>query len=124
MKPTNALLSNELVAWDSLIDRQRPGFYSPGDRLSGREILLAEPVRHAQRAGSVVAEDEQAVVRIEFLVRAGRYLSHGNERTAFNAGSLVFPRFADVDEFGFALPQKAGCVLHCDFVFVHEDRIR
>jgi len=45
----------------------------------------------------VVAEDEQPVVGVEFLVGAGGELAHGNQRAAFNMRGGMLPRLAHVD---------------------------
>ncbi len=67
----------------------------------------------------MMTEDEQPVVGVEFLVGAGRNLSHGDEQAALDAGGCVFPGLADVDEFGLASLKQGGGLLRLNFIAEH-----
>lgn len=59
-----------------------PGVDSASHGLCSIKALLSEPVCHTQRSCSVVAQDEQALVRIKLLMRPRRDITHGNQRTS------------------------------------------
>jgi hypothetical protein len=50
-----------------------------------------------------MAHDHDGSVRVEFCVGAGGYVTHGHEECARNAGGLVLPGFADVQQEGGVL---------------------
>jgi hypothetical protein len=112
-------MQKHLVAGNTGIDFAGPGFDAPGNRLRCIESLLAEPVGHAEGTRSVVAEDEQAVVRIEFLMGPRGYVAHRHEQAGVDFGSCIFPTLADINELGLTALQQEGCVLDLDFVVVH-----
>ncbi len=62
------------------------------------EALVAEPHGDGEGAGSVVAEDDDGGVGVELLVGAGGDFAHGHEERVGEAGGLVLPGFADVEE--------------------------
>lgn len=74
-----------------------------------------------------MAEDEQVVVGVQFLVSAAGEFAHGDEGAVGDAGSGMFPGFANVDEadFGrsfrvFAAFFEELCGCGCgDFVIQH-----
>ncbi len=70
-----------------------------------------------------MAEDGEVFFGIEFLVGAGRDVTHGHEGAGFNVGSGVFPRFADVDEAGLVFAEKSDGVGGRYFVFEHENSL-
>jgi len=57
----------------------RPGVNSAAQRLRLVESLLAQPIRDAHGAHSVMADDDDVLVWIEFLMSAGGHVSHGYE---------------------------------------------
>jgi hypothetical protein len=107
-KPLFAEIQNVCQRGTALIPRHcwidliRPRVDAAGYGLACVEALLAQPVGYAQRARSVVAEDEQAIVGVELLVGARGYISHGHEQAAVNLGGCEFPGLTHVDQF--ALP--------------------
>ncbi len=107
------------VAGEEGVGALGPGVDAAGDGLGAFEALLAEPVGDAEGAGAVVAEDEEAVVGVEFLVGAGGNLAHGDEGAALDVDGFPFPEFADVDDFGFAFVEQGFGVGGGDFVIVH-----
>ena len=90
--------SRLLVARDGGVDGAGPGVDASGEGLGVVEALVAEPHGYAERTGSVVAEDDDGGVGIEFLVGAGGDFAHGHEKGIGEAGGLVLPGFADVEE--------------------------
>ena len=72
------LFFGELVAGDLGIDLAGPGVDAAGDGLSFVEALLAEPCGYRERAGAVVAEDEDGGFFVELLVGAAGDLVHGD----------------------------------------------
>ncbi len=88
------------VPGDGRIDGAGPGVDAAAERLGKIEALIAEPHSYAQRAGSVMAEDDDRLVGIEFGMGAGGDLAHGHEERPGKAGGLKLPRFADVDKDG------------------------
>jgi hypothetical protein len=90
--------SGLLVARHCGIDGSGPGVDASGERLGVIEALVAEPHGYAQRTGSVVADDDDGCIRVEFLVGAGCYFAHGHEEGIGQVGSLELPWLADVQE--------------------------
>ena len=88
------------------------------------EALLAEPHGDVEGASAVVAEDDDGLVGVEFLVCAGGHISHGHEDGSEDGGGLGFPRFADIEQEGrgggFEL---AGESVDGDFRLKHKNRI-
>ena len=62
------------------------------------ETLVAEPHGDAEGARAVVAEDDDGGVGVELLVGTGGDFAHGHEKGIGEAGGLVLPGFADVEE--------------------------
>ena len=62
------------------------------------EALVAEPHGDRQGARAVVAENDDGNVGVEFSVGAGGDFAHGDEERVGEAGGLVLPGFADVQE--------------------------
>jgi len=56
----------------------------------------------------VVAHQDEMLFRVQFLVGAGGNVTHGHEDAAFDVGGCELPRFADVDEAGFAFFEQGG----------------
>ena len=48
----------------------------------------------------MVAHDDDGGVGIEFAVGAGGYFAHGYEEPAGDAGGLILPGFADIQQEG------------------------
>jgi hypothetical protein len=87
-----------LVAGHGGVDGAGPGVDASGERLGVFEALIAKPHGHAERAGAVVAEDDDGGVGVELLVGARGYFAHGHEESAGQAGGLVLPGLANVEE--------------------------
>lgn len=62
------------------------------------EALVAQPHRDAERTGSVVAEDDDGLIRIKLLMGARGDFAHGHEERARQAGSVELPGFTDVEK--------------------------
>jgi hypothetical protein len=116
-------VGQRLIARDAGVDFARPGFYAAGDGLRCVESLLAQPVGDAERTRAVMAQDEQAVVGVQFLVRARRYVAHRHQQAVFYMRGFVFPRLADIYQLDFAFFEEDLCVLDGDFIIVHVYRI-
>jgi hypothetical protein len=71
-----------------------------GERLSVIEALIAEPHGYREGAHSVMAEDDDVGVGIEFLIGARGDFAHGHEERVGEAGSLELPGFADIEQDG------------------------
>jgi hypothetical protein len=89
-----------LVAGNGWVDGAGPGVDAASEGLGVIEALIAEPHGYAEGAGSVVAEDYDGGVGVEFLMGARCYFSHGHKQSAGKAGGLVLPRLADIQEDG------------------------
>jgi len=95
------------------------------------KALITQPHRDAEGAGSVVAEDDDWGVGVEFGMGAGGNFSHGNEGGVGEVGGLVLPGFTDVQqERGIGLLAE-GCEGFCgnfglwhDFKDILRDGIR
>jgi hypothetical protein len=86
----------ELVAGDGGIDGSGPGVDASGQGLGVLKALIAEPHGDVERAGSVMADDDDGLVGVEFVVGAGGDFAHGNEDRVGDTGGLVLPGFAYV----------------------------
>jgi hypothetical protein len=91
-----------LVVGDGGVDLAGPGVDAPGDGLGFVEALVAEPGGYGERAGAVVAEDEDGVFFVEFFEGAGGDLVHGDECGGVDAGGVVLPGLADVEKEGWS----------------------
>ena len=72
----------------------------PRPGLGFLEALLAEPHGDVQRAGSVVADDDDRFVGIQFGVGAGGDVAHGHQQGVLDAGRVELPLLANVYEDG------------------------
>ena len=84
------------------------------------ETLIAEPLGHAEGPHAVVAEDDEVLVGVEFLIGAGGNVAHGHGDAAGDMGGLEFPWFAHIDEAGLVIAEKRCGVGGGDFVVEHE----
>jgi hypothetical protein len=87
-----------LVAGDFGVDGARPGVDATGEGLSVGETLITQPHGDTEGTGSVMAHDDDGGVGIEFGVGSGGDFSHGHEDGVCDAGCLVLPRLANVQE--------------------------
>ncbi len=71
-----------------------------------------------------MAQDEEAIFGVEFLVGAGGEFTHGNEQAGLDMGRGVLPVFAYIDELGFAFGEQCRGVLGCYFIVIHAYTIR
>src|SRR5580658_3786881 len=97
-----------LVQWHFRIHGPRPAVDSAAHGLNFFVSLLAEPVGNRQRPDAVMAHDHDVIVRVEFLVSPRRDVTHRNVLRPFDAGRLVFPGLANIEQrkcFS-ALPQR------------------
>lgn len=111
-------VTGELVAGDGWVDGARPGVDAAGEGLGLLEALVAEP--HGDREGprAVVTKDDDGGVRVELGVGAGGDFTHGHEERVGQAGRLVLPGLADVEEErGLGLLAQLGKCLCGDFWF-------
>jgi hypothetical protein len=67
------------------------------------EALLAEPNGDVEGACAVVAEHDDGLVWIEFLVGAGGDVAHGHQQGIFDVGGAELPWLADVEEDRFGI---------------------
>lgn len=95
--------SGGLVARDRRVDDLGPKVDAAFDGLRLFEPLLPKPVGDGQRAGSVMAHDDDGLLLVELVEGARGYLVHGDERAAGDVRGLVLPRLADVEEKGWML---------------------
>lgn len=71
------------------------------------EPLVAEPRCDVKRPLSVMTENDQPLIGIEFLVGARRDIAHGHVHAAVDVCGREFPRFAHVDESDFFVLEKS-----------------
>lgn len=64
------------------------------------EALGAEPQGDVERAGSVVAEDDDGLVGVELLVGTGGDVAHGHKEGSADGRGFDLPGLADVEEEG------------------------
>ncbi len=112
-----------LVAGDAGVDEAGPGVDASGDGLGLVEALLAEPCSDGERAGAVVAEDEDGGFFVELLMGAGGDLVHGDEGRGFDVSGGVFPRLANVEEEGRVFCGEEGLELGYGDFEVHEESL-
>ena len=79
------------VPKDRRIHFSGPGFDASAQRLRVLESLIAEPGSHIERSLSVVAENDEMLVGIEFLVSTARNVAHRHQQAALDAGCLNIP---------------------------------
>jgi hypothetical protein len=114
----------ELVAGDSGVDGSGPGIDAAGKGLGLVKALVAEPHSDGERARSVMAEDDDGSIGVEFLMGAEGYFAHGHEERVGQTGGLELPGFADVKQArGGGLLALLSEGLDGDFGFEHELRI-
>src|SRR5262249_9729214 len=83
------------------IDSARPGIDTSAHRLNVLEPLLAQPMRHIQRANAMMTNDNYVLIGIKFLMRARWNFAHRNIGASVDSCSLVFPRFAHIEQSKF-----------------------
>jgi len=86
-----------LVARYGGVDVARPVIDASGEGLDVLEALVAEPHGDVQGAGSVVAEDDDGLIGVKFLVSARRDLTHGHQERVGKAGGIELPWLANVE---------------------------
>lgn len=80
------------------------------------EALVAEPHGDGEGACSVVAEDYDGSVGVEFGVGAAGDVAHGHEEGVGEAGELELEGFTDVEqEWSVGLLAEFGEGFGCDF---------
>jgi hypothetical protein len=79
--------------------------------LGSVETLVSEPGGYGEGTSAVVAEDEDGVFFVELLEGAGGDLVHRDEGGGFDAGGVVFPGLADVEEEGWGGGGEEGLEL-------------
>jgi hypothetical protein len=80
------------------------------------EALVAKPHGNGEGASSVVAEDYDGSIGIEFGVGAAGDVAHGHEEGVGKAGELELEGFADVqEERCVGLLAEFGEGFGCDF---------
>src|SRR5262245_62798553 len=84
-----------LIPWDGWIDVQRPAVNSACQRLRRFDALRSQPGRYVQAPLPVMAIADHVLVQIE-LLQIRRDGTHGNQRCAFDAASVVFPLLSNV----------------------------
>ncbi len=89
--PSAALVNRHLG-----IDLPCPTIDSSAQRLHLLESLLPQPGGHIHRPHTVVANDNDMILRIEFLIETRRNIAHGDVFAAFQFGGFNLPWFAHV----------------------------
>jgi hypothetical protein len=98
-----------LIAGDGGVDGAGPGVDAAGEGLGVLEALITQPHRDAEGTGSVMAEDDDWGVGVEFGVGARGDLTHGDEGGVGEVGGLVLPGLAHVQqEWGVGLLAEGG----------------
>ena len=105
-----------LVTGDGGVNGAGPGVDASGEGLDVVEALVAQPHGYAERTGSVVAEDDDGGVGVEFVVGTGGDFAHGHQEGVGQMGGLELPGLAYVQQKrGVGLPAKFGERLGRDF---------
>jgi len=113
--PAQAICFRRKLTLAGDVSHLRDAAESPVMGEADLESLLAQPGRDVQRAHTVMADDNDVVVGIQFLVRAAGHVAHGHEFCALDARRLVLPRFADVEQ------RKRLSFIELSFHFVWPD---
>ena len=79
------------IACNLRIDFGGPGVDAAAQGLDAFESLIAEPGGDVEGALSVMAENREVLVGIEFLMSAGRDVAHGHEGAGFNVRGASIP---------------------------------
>ncbi len=107
------------------IDAARPAIDSAGKRLNLFEALRPQPHGDAQRAGPVVADHDDRLIRIEFRVRPAGDIPHRHKQGVVEMGGLKLPCFTDIQqERRVRLLQLLSEGLRVDLWIEHPIRIR
>ena len=86
------------VAGNGRIDLARPGIDAAGNRLRLIEALLPQPRGDRKRAGTMVAQNQDGRLIVEFRVSAGGDLVHGDKRARLNVSGLMLPGLAHIEQ--------------------------
>jgi hypothetical protein len=92
---------HSLVDGNLGVDGAGPVVDASGEGLSIIEALVAQPHGDGERSRSVVAEDDDVGVGVEFLVGARGDFAHRHEKAVGKAGGLELPWLADVEQEGW-----------------------
>lgn len=109
--------SRRLVTGYGWVDFSGPGIDAAAEGLGVFESLIAEPGGDVEGTLSVVAENDEMLVRIEFLMGARGHVAHGHEQAAVDAGCFKFPWFADIDEASLVFAEER-CRIGCRYFVV------
>jgi hypothetical protein len=107
------------ISANGRIDLSSPGLNAPAQRLRLLESLIAKPGGDAHRAHSVMAEDDEVLVGIEFLMSACRNIAHGHLDAAFNARRGELPWFPHINEAGLIIAEEGDCIGRRDLEIEH-----
>ena len=88
------------IARDGWIDDARPAVDASSERLNVFKPLVTKPHGYGKRAHAMVTEDDDWLVRVEFLMGTGGDFAHGHQDRFGEAGGLELPRFANVQQQG------------------------
>ena len=91
----------DLVARDGGVNHGGPVIDAAGEGLGVLETLLTEPHGDVERTGPVVAEDDDRLIGVEFLVGAGGDVPHRHGEGTGDGGGLELPGLADVEQKGW-----------------------
>ncbi len=80
------------------VNLDRPGFDSAAHGLRPLKPLVTQPNSYVHGTYSVVTDHQETFFRVEFLVRPGGHLAHGNEQTTVDVRGGKLPRLAHVDQ--------------------------
>jgi hypothetical protein len=93
--------TSALVARYARIDTPRPEIDASGERLRVVKPLAAQPHSNRERTRTVMAEDDDGLIRVEFCVGPAGNVAHGDEGCARDGRGCELP--------GFAYVQQEGC---------------
>ena len=107
------------VSSDGRIDLCRPRLNAAGQRLRLLKSLVAKPCGYIQRPLPMMAKNNDAFIRIEFLVGATGNITHGHQQAAGNVRRFKLPWLAYVDEPSFVFFEQRCGFRRRNFVIQH-----
>src|SRR6266850_3683716 len=93
-----ASISKRSIQRHLRIHRSRPPVNAAAHGLRFLESLLPKPISDAQGTHAAMAHDNDAFVRVEFLMSTRRNVTHRDVLTTLQARGIVFPWFANIKQ--------------------------
>jgi predicted nucleic acid-binding protein len=94
----NPMQTQNLIPRHCRVHVARPGIDPAPQRLRLLKALIAQPVRHIQRPYTVMADDDDALLRIELVVGPRRDFAHRHRMSAGKAGGRRLPGLPHIQQ--------------------------